>query len=403
MEKLILVLEKESFNLSDQAIAKLDGDYSCLTINGVEDKDGFRTVSAARKVIKNYRVSIEKRRKELTADALHFQRAINAEAKRITELLEPIEVKLLAQETWFEEEQARIKKEEEEKKRAKTVARSKSLEECGYRFDFAQISFIRDYDNSRIAMQVVEFSQDTEFDSLLLDAKKTHEIYIKQKLEEEKRIEQEKQRIAAEQKAESDRIEAERKAESERIAVEQKIESDRLEKEKAELAAERERLKKIEEDQALEAKRIQDEQDKLSIKEAFYVPPEALDHEKVSSRMLINDTGMNDETSRKQFNDSLPELLSTRLQEPTTKITATLNDGKSFEIEPSTLESLIFESGELLTPYGILLNFVLSLSNIAETYYDIDNNVAIFEIESDAKKILELIGYTNVGELNEFQ
>jgi DNA repair exonuclease SbcCD ATPase subunit len=69
--------------------------------------DGYDAVKAARKDCTKIRTAIDKRRKELNEGALAYQRAINAEAKRLTELVQPIEGRLRAEEETHEEEIAK--------------------------------------------------------------------------------------------------------------------------------------------------------------------------------------------------------------------------------------------------------------------------------------------------------
>ena len=60
-------------------------------------------------VVKNHRVAVEKKRKDLKADALEWGRKVDAEAKRITVLLEPIEVHLQTEEDKVTKEKERIR------------------------------------------------------------------------------------------------------------------------------------------------------------------------------------------------------------------------------------------------------------------------------------------------------
>jgi len=62
-------------------------------------------------VVKNHRVAVEKKRKDLKADALEWGRKVDAEAKRISALLEPIEVHLQTEEDKVTKEKERIKAE----------------------------------------------------------------------------------------------------------------------------------------------------------------------------------------------------------------------------------------------------------------------------------------------------
>jgi len=118
----------QRFNPTDAAIAEMRERYMPLTIAGLPDVEGFNRVHDARMVVRDYRVQVEKTRKELKADALDYGRKVDAEAKRITALLEPIETHLqteeerITQERWKIKHAAQIKAEEEEKARKEAEA-----------------------------------------------------------------------------------------------------------------------------------------------------------------------------------------------------------------------------------------------------------------------------------------
>lgn len=103
--------ELAKFNVTDAAIATMAKEYMPLSIKGIEDKDGYNKVHAARMVVKGKRVEIEKTRKVLGAEALAFGKAVNGEAKRITEQLQSIESHLSDQQAAVDDEKERIKRE----------------------------------------------------------------------------------------------------------------------------------------------------------------------------------------------------------------------------------------------------------------------------------------------------
>jgi len=105
----------QKFNIADTAIMELSDRYMVLKTNGLDDKKAFDAVHEARMDVKGRRVEVEKTRKELKEEALKYGRAVDAEAKRITALLAPIEDHLQAEEDKVTNERARIKKEAEEK------------------------------------------------------------------------------------------------------------------------------------------------------------------------------------------------------------------------------------------------------------------------------------------------
>ena len=110
------------FGIQDMAIARMRDEYMPLTISGVEDKAGAKKVTAARKTVKKHRTTTEAVRKELKAEALEYGQKVDAEAKRITELLLPIEKHLEEQEDAYEAAVQAIKDAEKAKAEAEAEA-----------------------------------------------------------------------------------------------------------------------------------------------------------------------------------------------------------------------------------------------------------------------------------------
>jgi len=79
------------YDVSAAAIEKLRKQYAGLQI---VDAASYREVVKAIADVRDKRVAVEKRRKELKADALEYGRRVDAEAKRLTTLLLPIEEEL---------------------------------------------------------------------------------------------------------------------------------------------------------------------------------------------------------------------------------------------------------------------------------------------------------------------
>lgn len=113
--------ELRKFSPSDVAIARMAEQYMPLAIRDVNDAAGFKQVHEARMVVKSHRVEVEKTRKALKADALEYGRKVDAEAKRLTGLLEPIEAHLEVEEMRINEEKYRIKNEARLKAEAEAV------------------------------------------------------------------------------------------------------------------------------------------------------------------------------------------------------------------------------------------------------------------------------------------
>lgn len=187
------------FNLAENAINEAKALGETLVILGVEDKAGFDAVEEHRKNVKAWRIGVENTRKSLNEDALAWQRAVNAEAKRITALLEPIEADLNAKSNWFKAEKERIKKEKEEAERRFIQDRKDQIFKIGGTFDG------RSYGLGFVGVFEDEIKTKTAEDwSAFIDA-------LALAVEEKRKAEEETRRILAEAEAKR-REEAEAKA-----------------------------------------------------------------------------------------------------------------------------------------------------------------------------------------------
>jgi hypothetical protein len=224
MDESTVMQELQKYNITDAAIAKLKTDYLALAIKNFEDKDGFKKVHEARMDVVKRRTSVEKTRKELKEESLKFGRAVDAEAKRITALLEPIETHLTTEEKKVTDELARRKAEEEAREAARVQARINKLYDLDCKFDGIQYSRF----GIIIPAVLIKSITDEQFEKSCADI--------------QTKIDEEAARLAEE--------EAKRKAEQERLA-----------KIAAEQDAERKRLEEVARKQAEEAARIKAEQE----------------------------------------------------------------------------------------------------------------------------------------------
>lgn len=212
------------FSLADAAIAEMQQQFMPLSINGIEDAEGYKRVHAARMTVKGHRVEVEKLRKELKADALEYGRKVDGEAKRITALLAPIESHLEAEEKAIDDAKeairnaARLKAEAEERARREAEeAERKAKQE-------AEAAALR------------EEREKLEAERRVMEAER-------RKIEEAAAIE--RQRIAAEQarvQAEQRAAQQKMEADAARIAAEQKAAQEKIDAERRAMEAEQKRL-----------------------------------------------------------------------------------------------------------------------------------------------------------------
>ena len=131
----VISTEIKKFNLADAKIAELKEQFKDLEISGVEDKNGYKAVSEAIKIVRTYRTGVEKVRKQIKEDYLKTGRAIDEEAKRLTASLEEIENPLKDKKQEIDDEIQAEKDRQEAEAQAKTDKRVEELEAVGIKFD----------------------------------------------------------------------------------------------------------------------------------------------------------------------------------------------------------------------------------------------------------------------------
>ena len=131
----VISTEIKKYNLADAKIAELKEQFKDLEISGVEDKDGYKAVSEAIKIVRTYRTGVEKVRKQIKEDYLKTGRAIDEEAKRLTASLEEIENPLKDKKQEIDDEIQAEKDRQEAEAKAKTDKRVEELEAVGIKFD----------------------------------------------------------------------------------------------------------------------------------------------------------------------------------------------------------------------------------------------------------------------------
>ncbi len=127
-----LEVAKKKFDTPDKWIADAKKKYLKLKISDVEDKEGYESVKMALATVKGKKSSVENIRKELNSDALKYQRAVNAEAKRIEESLMPIIEHLQQEKKVIDDKKEEIKKQKEIEKNRVYLERSSAFIKMGF-------------------------------------------------------------------------------------------------------------------------------------------------------------------------------------------------------------------------------------------------------------------------------
>lgn len=228
-----------AYKVTDAAIATMREQFMPLVIQSPEDKAGAKRVREARLTVKNERIAVEKTRKALKEDALRYGQAVDAEARRITAMLEPIEEHLEAQEQAIAAEVSRRAQAVEIAKREKLRLRMEALA--------ANRSTLLPLDVA--AMSDEQFDAELSRSATEYQAAQERERVEAAAREEARKAEEarmaaaraEQARIAAEQKAEAERLAAERRKLDEERASHARAEELRLAGERA-AQAERDRI-----------------------------------------------------------------------------------------------------------------------------------------------------------------
>ncbi len=204
--EVFIVNELKKFEIEESQLTYLSNQYKDLKVKGVEDKEGLKLVRLARLTLKEARVDITKKGKQLRESAVKFQKAVIAREEELISLIKPTELLLEAEEDRIEEEKAAIKAEEERKENQRIQDMIDKLATVECAVDYHQLKAITD----------------EQFDILYLEAIDAYNAVL------QKRIDEEKAKVQAAIEAEKTK-----RAEEERIA-----------KEKAEMEAEKAKLQK---------------------------------------------------------------------------------------------------------------------------------------------------------------
>ena len=228
----------------DAAIDELKKEFTKLKINrGIviekgkpvpKDKEGYKKVYEAYRVMVSKRNALEKKRQELKADSIIYGKAVDARAKEIALLLTPIEEYLLKEKEQSDKEIADAQKKIDEEKQRQFKKRHDFLTiQCGMNLIGNQYIWSSKMDAANqdfILKESVEKYDDTNFYDFANKMKETHEKDLKIFQEEQERRNEEEKKLAdAKKKLEEERnklLEEDNKAKNERAIFRNKILSD---------------------------------------------------------------------------------------------------------------------------------------------------------------------------------
>lgn len=219
------------FKKRDAALAELAATHRDLKIVGIEDKAGYEKCHKAQMELRKVRVSIETTRKELKAGAIEYGKKVDAEAARLTAIVEPVENELAREKEKVDEEKERRRQAAVESMRARVRQRMDEFRTINILPPFGYEDMTDDDYGVALASARLEAAKREQ--AAAEEKRRQDEI-----AEQQRREREELGRLRAEQEAERQRIEAERqKLDNERAEQERAKEREVFAKQAAERAA----------------------------------------------------------------------------------------------------------------------------------------------------------------------
>jgi hypothetical protein len=244
-----------SYSVTDSAIAAMKKEYMPLVVKDANDKEGREACHKAQMAVREKRIEVEERRKELKADALAYGKKVDSEAARISTQLEEIEAHLKAQKEIVDNEEKRLKAERDRKDKEELDRRISLMQSFKAVFSISELALMtEDAFSIRLATARTEFEAAEK--KRLDDEEELRQLRAKQEEDRKQREAQE-----AENKKLRDQIDADQKRKL--AEQEAQLKKEREEREAAdrkrneeEAAAQRKR-----DEEAAEIKRKQDQED----------------------------------------------------------------------------------------------------------------------------------------------
>lgn len=255
------------YDVTKADIRKKGKEYAALTFDTPANYEQGRRAIA---VLRETRVAIEAKRKDLKAESLEYGRRVDSVASELTDLILEFEEPLKAKKKAVDDEKARIKaeKEAEEKRLLEEQVRAEREAEE------ARLKAEREAEEARVRAEREAEQAKLAAERAALEAERAELQRLRDEAEAARREAEEAARVERDRiAAEQERVEAARRAEQDRIAAEQRAAQAKLDEERRAFEAERERMR-LEEEQrqarirAEEDAKAQAERDRIAAEEA---------------------------------------------------------------------------------------------------------------------------------------
>jgi multidrug efflux pump subunit AcrA (membrane-fusion protein) len=166
--EIVISRELKRFTLADAGIAALQAKYGTMSIDGLDDKDGYKAVKEAWGEVRTTRTALQKKGLEIRDDYNKIAKAISGEEKRLLELIKPLEEHLEITFKAIDDLKAAEKKRKEKEEEDKLQTRIRTLTEAGMVFEdgYYQIGGTISLDVASIRPM-----KDEQFDRILASVK----------------------------------------------------------------------------------------------------------------------------------------------------------------------------------------------------------------------------------------
>jgi hypothetical protein len=249
------------YNVTDAFIAEAKEKALAIVVKDPTDKKAADTAHDLRMVLRSKRIEVEKTRKLLKEDALRYGQAVDAEARRITGQIEPLEDHLQTQEDIVRKHAERMERERQEK-----LAQEKAEREAREQAEREAEELRLRQEREKLEAEKAAFEAEkrrAEEERLVAEREKRHQEEVEaarkeaaEKAEKEAEVRAQREREEAEarvRRAEEDAARAKAEAERARIEAEARAKKEREDAEAAEAerrasAPDREKLRRFAED-----------------------------------------------------------------------------------------------------------------------------------------------------------
>ena len=124
-----------SFDQAELRIKQFEDTYATLEIKGLDDKEGYKTIDEARKLVKQTRLAIVRKKDDLNGPLIKEQKDNVAYCNKLVDMCASIEKMLEAKQGVIDQEKQRIQAEKDKQIEDRYLARVKQLSSFGMSFN----------------------------------------------------------------------------------------------------------------------------------------------------------------------------------------------------------------------------------------------------------------------------